>query len=238
MRPISEHRENAAGNGPGGLPGRLVVKTLFAVLVSSLMAVGALAADGIVRVLIPAGESAPRGWRVKEWKGKADIDVVKTQFGNALHLKSANSSSAIYRETDVDLKEFPYLNWRWMVTKTPKGADVRKKSADDQAAQVYVVFPRWPEPVNSKLLGYIWDSSAPAGHAFHSTKSRNTRYVVLRSGQAGLGEWLHEKRNVYDDYRALFKEEPPKAGSVSIMIDSDDTDSSAESFIGDIYFSR
>lgn len=210
----------------------------MAVLVSSLMAVSALAADGVVRALIPAGESALNGWMVKEWKGKADITVVKTHFGNALHLKSANSSSAIYRAMDVDLKEFPYLNWRWKVTKIPKGADVRKKSADDQAAQVYVVFPRWPEPINSKLVGYIWDSSAPAGLSLHSTKSRNTRYVVVKSGREGLGDWHNEKRNVYEDYRALFKEEPPKAGSVTIMIDSDDTDSTAESFIGDIYFSK
>ncbi|CAG1064586.1 hypothetical protein BAC1_00147 [uncultured bacterium] len=233
MRPISVKREYAAGKS-----GRYILKALIAVLFSIVAFKGAQAADAVLRVIIPSGESAPRGWKVKEWKGKADINVVKTHFGNAVHMKSSNTSSAIYSEVDFDIKEFPFLNWRWKVTKLPKGADVRKKKADDQAAQVYVVFPRWPETVNSRLVGYIWDSSAPAGHTFHSTKSKNTRYVVLRSGQAGLGDWFQEKRNVYDDYRALFKEEPPKAGSVSIMIDSDDTDSSAESFIGDIYFSK
>src|SRR3990170_4908447 len=216
MRPILKHCENAGGNGPGGPLSRLVLKTLLAVLLLFVAFKGAGAADGIIRALIPAGESAPRGWKVKEWKGKADISVVKTQFGNAVHLKSANTSSAIYREMAFDIKEFPYINWRWKVTKIPKGADVRKRSADDQAAQVYVVFPRWPESV-------------------HSTKSKNTKYVVMRSGPAELGEWFQEKRNVYEDYKTLFKEEPPKAGSVSIMIDSDDTDSAAESFIGDIY---
>lgn len=238
MRPIFENRKNAAGNALGGPLSRFVLKTLLAVLLLFAAFKGAQGADGILRALIPAGESAPKGWKVKEWKGKADISVIKTQFGNAVHLKSANTSSAIYREMAFDIKEFPYINWRWKVTKLPKGADVRKRSADDQAAQVYVVFPRWPESVNSRLVGYIWDSSAPAGQSFHSTKSRNTKYVVMRSGPTELGEWFQEKRNVYEDYKALFKEEPPKAGSVSIMIDSDDTDSAAESFIGDIYFSK
>ena len=60
----------------------------------------------------------------------------------------------------------------------------------------------------------------------------------MKSGQAGVGDWFQEKRNVYEDYRALFNEEPPKAGSVTIMIDSDDTKSVAEAFVSDIYFSK
>ncbi|CAG0993143.1 hypothetical protein ARNL5_03407 [Anaerolineae bacterium] len=217
---------------------RFMLKLLLAALVFIGAFKGAEATETVIRAIIPTGESAPKGWKVKEWKGKADINVVKTQFGNAVHLRSSNTSSAIYREMDFDLKEFPNLNWRWKVTKIPRGADVRNKKADDQAAQVYVIFPRWPEQVNSRLVGYIWDSSAPAGLTLHSTKSKNTRYVVIRSGQTGLGDWLQEKRNVYEDYKALFKEEPPRAASISIMIDSDDTDSSAEAFVGDIYFSR
>lgn len=219
-------------------PLRAILKTIAASILSFFLAHHAHGADAVVRVPIPPAESAPRGWKVKEWNGKADISVVKAPFGNALHLKSSNTSSAVYRDIELNLKEFPVINWRWKVSKLPRGADVRKRSADDQAAQVYVVFPKFPEPINSRLVGYIWDSSAPAGHAFQSTKSRNTRYVVIRSGQTGLGEWFQEKRNIYDDYRAFFNEEPPKAVRVSIMIDSDDTASSAESFVGDIYFSK
>ena len=34
-------------------------------------------------------------------------------------------------------------------------------------------------------------------------------HVVLRSGAAGLGEWLHEERDLYADYRH-YMGEPPK----------------------------
>mgnify|MGYP003536025156 FL=1 len=225
-------------NNPGGWFGRLVLRTPFLAFIFAFLTLGSAGAAETVRVHIPPGESPPKGWTVKEWRGKADIGVVKTQFGNAIHMKSAGTSSAVYKEVSFDLKEFPHLNWRWMVTKLPKGADVRRRSADDQAIQVYVVFPRWPEQVNSRLVGYIWDSSAPEGLTVRSAKSKNTRYVVLKSGAAGVGDWFQEKRNVYEDYRALFNEEPPKAGSVTIMIDSDDTKSVAEAFVSDIYFSK
>ena len=225
-------------NNPGGWFSRLVLRAPFLAIIFVFLALGSAGAAETVRVPIPPGESPPKGWKVQEWRGKADVGVVKTQFGNAIHMKSAGTSSAVYKDLPIDLKEFPNLNWRWKVTRVPKGADVRNKSTDDQAAQVYVVFLKWPVPVNSKLVGYIWDSSAPEGLMVRSPKTKNTRYVVVKSGATGLGDWFQEKRNVYEDYKALFNEEPPKAGRVSIMIDSDDTKSAAESFVSDIYFSK
>jgi hypothetical protein len=124
------------------------------------------------------------------------------------------------------------------VAKIPAGGDVRKKNTDDQAAQIYVVFPKFPSQINSRMLGYIWDTGAPAGSEVISAKLSTTRYIVLKSGAGELGKWFSEKRNVYEDYKRLFNEEPPKVGSVALMIDSDDTKTSAESFFGDIYFSR
>lgn len=115
---------------------------------------------------------------------------------------------------------------------------MRSSSKDDQAAQIYVIFPKFPAMTNSRVLGYIWDSSAPKNSMLTSTKFSKSKYVVIRSGQNGLGKWFSEKRNVYADYKNLFKEEPPKVGRVSVMIDSDDTKSSAESFFGDIFFSK
>lgn len=217
---------------------RLVIKSPFLALLFVSLALGQALASDTVRVHIPPGESPPRGWKVKEWRGKADIGVIKTMFGNAIHMKSAGTSSAVYRAVSLDTREFPNINWRWRVTKLPAGADVRRRTADDQAVQVYVVFPRWPEQVNSRLVGYIWDSSAPEGLVIKSAKSRNTGYVVVKSGHEGLGDWFQEKRNVHEDYMTLFKEEPPLAGSVTIMIDSDDTKSVAEAFVSDIYFSK
>jgi len=185
-----------------------------------------------------ASGGAPAGWDLKEWKGKAQFEVVDTEAGKTIHLRSSSTSSAIYKDIEFDIRRYPYLNWKWKVVSIPKGADVRNKSTDDQAAQVYVIFPRFPAIVNSRLVGYIWDTGAPAGSAVTSTKTSNTRYIVIKSDSDGLGQWFTEKRNVYEDYKKLFGEEPPKVGRVSVMIDSDDTKTTAESYIGDIYFSK
>jgi len=116
----------------------------------------------------------------------------------------------------------------------PKDGDVRKKETDDQAAQIYVAFPRFPAKINTRLVGYIWENKTPKDLKVTSQKSSNTRYIVLQSGAEKLGQWVEEERNVYEDYKALFKDEPPEAGGVTLMIDSDDTHSRAESFFDDI----
>lgn len=180
----------------------------------------------------------PAEWQIKEWKGKADVGLVKDGAGKyVLCLKSKETSTALYKKMEIDIKSYPFLNWQWKVTKIPTDGDVRNKSTDDQAAQIYVVFPKFPSQINSRMLGYIWDSNAPDGSEVTSAKLSTIKYVVLRSGPKELGKWLSEKRNVYEDYKRLFNEEPPAVGSIALMIDSDDTKSSAESFFGDIYLS-
>lgn len=214
---------------------------LSALLLSTTLALTAFAAvaeKDTLKVPIISSPKGPQGWKLKEWKGKADFEVVETEASTAFHLKSASTSTALYKEVKFDVRDYPILNWSWKAVALPAGGDVRKKSADDQAAQVYVVFPKWPAPVNSRVIGYIWDTSAPAGLSIQSTKSSYTRYVVVKSGNSGLNKWFTEKRDVYQDYKMLFKEDPPKVGSVSVMIDSDDTKTSAESFVGNIYFSK
>lgn len=182
--------------------------------------------------------TVPAEWAIKEWKGKADTQVVKDEAGNVVRLRSEKTSTALYKKIEFNIKDYPFLNWRWKATKIPAGGDVRKKEKDDQAAQIYVVFPKFPSQINSRMLGYIWDTSAPAGSEVTSAKLSKTKYIVLKSGGGEIGKWFTEKRNVYKDYKRLFNEEPPKVGSIALMIDSDDTKTSAESFFGDIYFSK
>lgn len=185
-----------------------------------------------------APDGAPRGWKVKEWRGKAEFSVVKTNEGAAIHLKSDRSSGALYRSIEFNIRDYPVIHWKWKAVKLPEGADVRFKNKDDQAIQLYVIFPKWPAAVNSRVLGYIWDTTAPEGAFIASTKSSNTRYVVIKSGPADVGKWLTGERNVYEDYKKSFNEEPPPVGRVSVMIDSDDMATAAESYISGIYFSK
>lgn len=209
----------------------LILLTLF-LLPAGLFAADAFRDDFSAGV----GEGGlPKGWKLKQWFGKTHrIEVVTEEGKSAVHLASDKNSFGLYRDFDLKAKSAPILSWKWKVTRLPEGGDVRDKKKDDQAAQVYVMFPRFPKMVNTRLVGYLWETSAPKEAKITSQKSSNTRYIVLESGKERLGEWVSERRNVYEDYKALFGEEPPDVGGITLMIDSDDTGSSAESYITDI----
>jgi hypothetical protein len=222
-----------------------VSKARLLSLASLLLAVAAWAADAVVvadwskyRV---GSKGIPEGWKGGTWGSpKYDFEVVEADGQRVLQLKSEGDSSTIARDIKgkVDLKETPILEWRWRVTKLPRGADARKGETDDEAGQIYVTWPRFPEAVRSRVIGYIWDTTAPVGSIFKSEKTGTVSYVVVESGPAKLGRWITEQRNVVEDFKKIYGAEPESPGVVSISIDSDDTRSSAEAFVGSLLFRR
>lgn len=182
-------------------------------------------------------EEGFKNWKIREFKGKADY-FVKISPKNVITLKSEKTSFSLSRELVVDLKKFPFLNFEWLVEKLPSKGDLRDKLLDDQAAQIYVIIQSFPEFVNYKAIGYVWETTAPLG-VYQSKKFKNIKYVVIRTGEDGLKKWHVEKRNIYEDFRKIWNMELGNEKLViTIGIDSDDTKSSALSSFGNIYFSE
>jgi hypothetical protein len=187
---------------------------------------------------LPA-EGVPAGWTLREFVGEPTIELVRADGRLAARLRTEHSSFALHRDVLVDVREFPYLSWSWKATRLPATGDVRDPTRDDQAAQVYVVFPRWPSPrTRSDVIGYVWDSRAPAGTRLTNPRAGNVRIVVVESGAGRLNEWLSYERNVAEDYAALFGRRAPRVGKVAIMVDSNDTRGEAEALFGDLTFAR
>ena len=67
-----------------------------------------------------------------------------------------------------------------------------------------------------------------------SPYTSNSVIVALESGDDLAGNWVHEERDIYQDYRRIFGEEPPLLGGVAIMTDTDDTKDEANAWYGDI----
>jgi hypothetical protein len=184
-------------------------------------------------------EGIPPGWMAKEFAGHASVELVRDDAHLALRLRSEQSSFALYRDVIVDLNEFPFFSWSWKIIRLPADGDVRERAADDQAAQVYVIFPRWPAPLkNSDVIGYVWDSRAPVGTQVTSTKAPNVKIIVVASGPSQVETWRMEERDVTRDYAALFGRQAPRVGQVAVMIDTNDTRTAAEALIGDLIFSK
>src|SRR6266849_7140552 len=191
---------------------------------------------------IPVGtKGIPPGWTGQNWGSPSyDFVVVEDQGQHVLQLRSHDDSSTIAREIKGkgNLKETPILEWTWKSTDLPKGGNSCRKATDDQAGQVFVAWPRFPEALRSRIIGYVWDTTQPVGTICKSEKTGTVTYVVVRSGTADLGQWITEHRNLREDFKKIYGEEPDNPGAVSLAIDSNDTHSSAEAFFGRILVRR
>jgi len=219
---------------------------LLAVALLGVLAAPLPAADPPTRIVEdwakqPDGRAGiPDGWKGQNWGSpKYDFRVVTQGGRKAINLKSPNDSSTISKEVKIDVKVWPILQWSWQAVTLPRGGDARKSATDDEAAQIYVTFPRFPSAVRSRIISYIWDTTAPVGSVFKSEKTGLVTYVVVRSGPADIGKWLTESRNVLEDYKKIYGEPPgEEVGAISIAIDSNDTNSTAESYFAEILFRK
>ena len=214
----------------------------FALAVLALATAAWAAGDVVVEdwSKVPVGtKGIPPGWSGQRW-GSPAYDMTVEEDGNrkVLHLRSRDEGSTISKEVkgQVNLKETPILEWQWKMVTLPKGGNSCVKSTDDQAGQVFVMWPRFPEQVRSQIIGYVWDTTQPVGTICKSEKTGMVTYIVLRSGNGDVGKWMTERRNVRDDYRRVYGSEPDNPGVVSVSIDSNDTHSTSESFVGPIVF--
>lgn len=160
----------------------------------------------------------PNGWIGKEWgNSKYDFRVEAAGLGRVLHLKSQRGGTAIIsKEARVDIQQYPRLEWQWNVAVLSMDGDARKGGEiNDHSAQIYVTFARFPTKVRSRTIGYVWDTFAPTGTIIKSEKTVTITYIVVRSGAADHGKWITERRNVREDYRQIYGEEP--YGSVDVV---------------------
>jgi hypothetical protein len=58
--------------------------------------------------------------------------------------------------------------------------------------------------------------------------------VAVEPGDEKSGTWVTEERNVYEDYRKFFEEDPPEIGAVALMTDTNNTRGETTAYYGDI----
>lgn len=171
-------------------------------------------------------ETVPNGWELSVKTGEASLQLVQDDGKQALQMRSEQASFSLQKKIHIPLRESPFLVWQWKVTEFPRGGDFRRSSTDDQAAQLIVAFS------SSHFLAYIWDSTAPKGtlDSAPAPLLKKIFALVLQSGAQGLGTWISERRNLIDDYKQAFDEEPEVIEGVRIQINSQHTQSRAESY--------
>jgi len=206
-------------------------------LLTGAVGVGVLYAGEEVIILGKGKTQALAEWDKPVHFGTGIWEVVDDAEHQAIKLRTESSSFALEKSITVDLRQTPYLEWEWKVTVPPAGGDFSSLDTDDQAAQLLVVFPKTFFE-RRKVISYIWDPTAPKGTigAAAGPVYLNVKAMVVESGAGQIGHWLIEKRNIVEDYRALFGEIPERAVAIRMQINSQHTQSVAEVFWRTIRF--
>jgi len=174
-----------------------------------------------------------------------------------IEAKSNGGSSGLVRKVTIDPVQYPVITWQWKVSHVLKKGDVTKKSGDDYPARIYITFAYDPAKVGlwekikfntTKLfygeyppiaaINYIWANKAEPGLVVPNPYTERVRMIVVESGAAKAGQWVVERRNIVDDYRQAFHEEPPAISGIAIMTDTDNTNEAVIAWYGDIALLR
>ena len=205
----------------------------------------------------PEGAALPDGWKPLTFAKipkQTQYEIIKEGGRPVVKAISDASASGMTKDIKIDPKEFPVVRWQWKVENLLATSDATRKDGDDYPARLYITFEYDPGKVSvgKKLkykagrvlfgdipigaINYVWERKAPIGAVIDNAYTDFVKMVVVESGPQKLGMWIDEERNIYEDYKKAFGEEPPMINGVAIMSDTDNTKERAIAYYGNITF--
>lgn len=175
--------------------------------------------------------------------------------GTVLRVLSDHSASTLVVRTAVDPNRLPWLKWRWWVAKAVAGSDLRRKTGDDYAARLYVLFDLsverlsvgerlklstarllYGEELPAAALCYVWGTAQAPGESAWNAYTDRVRMIVVDAGNAHARQWRRVTRDVAADYRSAFASPVPRISAVVFGADTDNTGDRCETRFGDVWF--
>jgi len=241
---------------------RIAVLALAIAIAGSLTCVSA--ADGRIAIALfssaAPGGPLPEPWKlvtVAKIKRHTRYTLVRDADTTVLQADADASMASVMHPLHFDPRDHPVVEWRWKITHLLRKSDMTTKSGDDFPARFYVLFDyniaRLPFATRVKIrlaralfgeelplavLCYVWDGKSSQGVSGWSPYTDRVRIIVTQSGEAHLNQWVTVRRNIVDDFRAAFGEDPPQVSGVAVATDTDNTGESVTAFYGDIRFTR
>jgi hypothetical protein len=206
------------------------------------------------------GDHVPEGWRawrLSKFKKPTQYRLVDDAGRVVVKAIAQASASGLVHPLKVDPRLHPWLSWQWKVDELIPAADNTRKHAEDSPLRVVVSFAGdiGSLPVGERVffdnvrlltgqqlpyatLMYIWENRAPRDTVIPNLHTSRIKMIVAESGRKRLGTWQEVTRNVVEDFRRAFGEEPGPITAVGIMTDTDNTGENAHAYYGDIAFRR
>jgi hypothetical protein len=194
--------------------------------------------------------------KLSDNKKPTTYELVDDEGTVVLHARADASASALGHLAGFDVHARPVVKWRWKISKAIDGADNHIASKEDSPARLLFAFdgdksklaPRDKTVfrIGKRLSGhelpyatlmYVWASNAAPGTVIENPHTRRVQMIVASGSDARPGEWQSLSRNLAEDYKTAFGEEPAKLIAYGVMSDTDNTGESVEAWYGDITFS-
>ena len=171
----------------------------------------------------------------------------------ALYAESDRSASMWRRAVQLPPDQVGAVRFSWWVDVLIPGADLATNGYGDSPARVIFAFDGdrrklsvrnqmvfelaealGGEPMPYATLMYVWANDQPPGTVIHHPRTDRIRKIVVEQGTAGLRQWRSYRRNLAEDFRWAFGEEPGALVAVGFMTDSDNMATSARTWYADL----
>jgi len=179
-----------------------------------------------------------------------NFSIENNESGPYLRALSSGTSSWLEMDLgDISLTEYSIMEWQWLVNQFPKTDWEEKKSNDDYAIRIELVydlkgskwnilniirkgllkslFGKYPPEL---VVSYVWSLNVPVDISFVSPNAKNTIIIPVESGKAMMGRWVSERRNIQEDFEKLWQgSETLYLKKIRIKADTESLPSVAES---------
>jgi hypothetical protein len=202
------------------------------------------------------GGAPPAEWKnvpLASFKTPTEYMLVVEDNAVVVRAMSHNAASFLAVPTEFDPHKFPMLSWRWKVAQGIPDANTADQAKEDAPVRLMVAFAgdtsklsfkdRFTasaaqtisgQPLPYATLMYIWGSKVAVESITTSNRSARIKMIAVATGDQGFGSWQTYKRNLIDDFKKAFGEDPGDVTSISLMTDTDNTGADAQAYYGDI----
>ncbi len=171
----------------------------------------------------------------------------------ALAAHAERSASLWRRRLQVPADRIGEVQFSWWVDHLIDGADTAQADRSDATARVLFGFAgdvsRLPartrmmfelaealtgEAPPYATLGYVWETQTPLETMVVNPRTDRVRKIVVDSGPSQLGRWRDHRRDLRQDFRRAYGEDPGPLVSLALMTDADNTRSTARAWYGPV----
>ena len=204
------------------------------------------------------GAALPQGWEPLTFgslKTPTKYDLVESDGTVVARARADAAAAGLNFPVKFDVRSAPVVEFRWRIAKLIDDADSRIAAKEDSPVRLVLGFDgdksklTFKERTASVLaksatgkelpyaqLIYVWSNSEPVGTVIENTHTRRVRMLVAATGAGNAGKWVTLTRNLPEDFKRAFGEDPGMLTDVGIMTDTDNTGASVEAWYGDIRF--